>query len=76
MKKIRNFNNRVFRFIEELIFDHHWDDDIGMMRRGDIRTEALWFLLILLAIIVLRFKSYPKHTVFSSTKIVCLTFYV
>ena len=51
MKKIRNFNNRVFRFIEELIFDHHWDD-IGMMRRGDIRTEALWFLLILLAIIV------------------------
>ena len=52
MKKIRNFNNRVFRFIEELIFDHHWDDDIGMMRRGDIRTEALWFLLILLAIIV------------------------
>lgn len=52
MKKIRNFNNRVFRFIEELIFDHYWDDDIGMMRRGDIRTEALWFLLILLAIIV------------------------
>ncbi len=52
MKKIRTFNNRVFRFIEELIFDHHWDDDIGMMRRGDIRTEALWFLLILLAIIV------------------------
>lgn len=52
MKKIRNFNNRVFSFIEELIFDHHWDDDIEMMRRGDIRTEALWFLLILLAIIV------------------------
>lgn len=52
MKKIRECFDRLFNVIEYLVFDHHLDDDIEMMRRGDIRTEALWFLLILLAIIV------------------------